>query len=473
MKPPLLSNPPALLTRKGEPVSCLENVHRLLDDGEQVYWYFQLDLMGSVTKVNGKQIDNPKLTEITRWINDHNVLCSSSLVSEVISEMAARDTLHPVRDYLNELVWDGKERLSTWLGDFLGVEDAPHTKAYTRAVARAWLISAVARAYNPGCKADCMLVLEGPQGVKKSTAMRALCHDDRWFLEDMRDIHGKDCLMQFGGKWIVEVAELQSFKGADNGRLKAFISTRSDSYRPPYARLTINIPRSVLFVGTSNETSYIKDPTGGRRFWPVTCGEIDVEGIVENRDQLWAEAAAAYRAGEKWWLIDDDALKEAQEQQEHRFEADPWEEIVEEYLEFKDTVTVNQIFNHLETPTSGLYTTARAKIARTKVEQMRLTDILKRLGWEKKQIGSDRTRSWAREPPPKPKSGEVDLGVVLGENRGNPQGEPREPREPPITPAYTDLSLRSVGTFGPVGRARGIDFVAFFAPKVRFGRPNL
>ena len=154
-----------------------------------------------------------------------------------------------------------------WLVDFLGAEDTP----YVRAIGRKWLISAVARAMKPGCKADHMLVLEGPQGILKSSALATLCHDDSWFLEDLRDIHGKDALMQFGGKWLVEIAELQSFRGADIARLKAFISTRTDNYRPPYARLGQDFPRSVILAGTVNEDQYLEDDTGGRRFWYLSA----------------------------------------------------------------------------------------------------------------------------------------------------------------------------------------------------------
>ena len=226
-------------------------------------------------------------------------------MGEVIAEIADAHRIHPVRDYLTSLKWDGIERLDMWLVDFLGAEDT----LYVRAIGRRWLISAVARAIKPGVKADHMLVLEGPQGILKSSALATLCHDDSWFLEDLRDIHGKDALMQFGGKWLVEIAELQSFRGADNSRLKAFISTRTDNYRPPYARVGQDFPRSVVLAGSVNEDQYLKDATGGRRFWCFACGTIDIDGLAEARDQLWAEAAAAYAAKENWWLDNSEIIE--------------------------------------------------------------------------------------------------------------------------------------------------------------------
>jgi predicted P-loop ATPase len=277
--------------------------------------------MGGIITVNDQRLDGPKLTTITHWCHVKRVRVGSQTVGEVVAELADRNRVHPVRDYLNGLVWDGSERLDQWLVTYLGASNTP----YVRAIGRKWLISLVARAMQPGCKADCALVLEGPQGILKSSALAALCHDDAWFLEDLRDIHNKDCLMQFGEKWLVEIAELQSFKGAENARLKAFISTRVDNYRPPYARVGQDFPRSVVFAGTVNEAEYLKDNTGARRFWCFECGTLDVKKLVESRDQLWAEAVVAYHAGEPWWLTDAAIIQAAKIQQENRRVEDPWE----------------------------------------------------------------------------------------------------------------------------------------------------
>jgi hypothetical protein len=238
--------------------------------------------------------------------------------------------------------------------------------------------------------------------------------------------------MQFGGKWLIEIAELQSFQGADRARLKAFISTRQDNYRPPYGRTSQDFQRAVIFAGTINEHEYLSDPTGARRFWPFLCGTIKVDAIRCDRDQLWAEAVDAYHKGETWWLDDSKIVAE----QEKRQEDHPWHDAIEDFVATKTETTVDEILTHLETPIdNGIYTPGpRPKIARRKADQMAVGAILRRLGWERKQVGHLRTRSWikaATDAEPEPPSDEVVREVVLGESLRNPTGEPREPREPP------------------------------------------
>jgi predicted P-loop ATPase len=437
--------PVLLMPKTKQPKACLENIHRLLTD--QNRWTFASNEMGGVVMCNGKRVDGPTITAITRWCHTRAVMVGSQAVAEVIAELADEHRIHPVRDYLSDLTWDGTERISAWLVDYLGAEDS----AYNRSIGRKWLISAVARAMKPGCKADCMLVLEGPQGILKSTAISTLCHDDAWFLEDLRDIHGKDALMQFGGKWIVEIAELQSFKGAENARLKAFLSTRVDNYRQPYARVGQDFPRSVVFAGSVNEDEYLKDPTGGRRFWCFQCGTIDLEGLKQNRDQLWAEALHAYKAKESWWLDDAKTIKAAQIQQENRRVEDPWEEKIAPFLDGKAETTIDEVLTHLETPAAGMQG-PRPTIARTKADQMRAADVLKCLGWQKKRIGDHRIRSWIKAPtdtsPPDPPDPPTPSGVGLGETRRNSQ---QDPPDPPIAPVSESESRRSLNGGGPGG----------------------
>ncbi len=249
-------------------------------------------------------------------------------------------------------------------------------------------------------------MLEGPQGALKSSALRALCADDQWFLEDLSDITGKDALLQFGGKWIVEIAELQSFKGAADGRLKAFISKRVDTYRPPYGRITQDYPRSVVLAGTTNDLQFLEDSTGGRRFWCLECGTIDLDGIVRDRDQLWAEAVAEYQAHKPWWLEHGLLIQAAEEEQEARRIPDPWETVIADFLARHDedfTITGDAIFTHLEEPANHHQGPARARIARTKADEMRLGKVLRVLGWRRTFRGpaDDRQRCWTKKPKEK------------------------------------------------------------------------
>jgi predicted P-loop ATPase len=241
--------------------------------------------------------------------------------------VARENSYHPVRDFLNSLAWDGQDRLSRWLIDYLGAEDTE----YVRAVGRAWLISAVARAMKPGCKADYMLVLEGPQGKGKSTALHVLAGP--WFSDSLpRDVGHKDAKDHLRGSWIIEMGELASIKRSEVEELKTFLAACADRFRPAYARYEVEWPRQCVFAGTTNEARYLKDPTGNRRHWPVLCGDIDLEGLRSARNKLLAEAVVAYRQGERWWL-DEETEAVARDVQDARREDDPWVTAISDYLE--------------------------------------------------------------------------------------------------------------------------------------------
>ena len=180
-----------------------------------------------------------------------------------------------MKAYLQGLLWDGVERLDRWLSTYLGAEDTD----YSRAVGSRWLISAVARIFQPGAKADCCLILEGPQGIRKSTALRTIAGE--YFTDELADLGSKDAAMQTRGVWIIELSELDNLSHAEVARIKAFMSRTTDRFRPPYGMRLVESPRQCVFAGTVNHGTYLRDETGGRRFWPVVCGRIDVEGLGE------------------------------------------------------------------------------------------------------------------------------------------------------------------------------------------------
>lgn len=219
---------------------------------------------------------------------------SSDIVAEAIEVLARANAFHPVRDYLHALKWDGTKRLNGWLSKYLGVELTP----YTARVARWWLMGAVKRALKPGCKFDYCLVLEGPQGKGKSTALAIL--GGEWFGDTDLDLAHKDSMSALRGKLIYEIAELGALARSEEKRQKSFLSRRQDEYRPVYGRREIKAPRQVIFGGSTNDFEWNKDPTGGRRFWPAECvGEFDLDGLRQVRDQLFAEALQAVMAGER------------------------------------------------------------------------------------------------------------------------------------------------------------------------------
>ncbi|RJS14626.1 DNA primase [Corallococcus sp. H22C18031201] len=223
-------------------------------------------------------------------------------VAQQLLAVAKCNSYDPVADYLKGLTWDGVSRLDELLVSYFGAQgDA----GYLRAVGAKFALSAVARALRPGCKVDTMLILEGPQGLRKSTAFRILA--GQFFSDAQIDIASKDSAMLASQYWFIELAELSTFRRSEDQALKAFISRTDDTYRPPYGRTNVRSPRRCVFVGTTNDDDYLRDPTGHRRYWPVKCTRIDTEDLARDRDQLWAEAVVRLHRGEEWWLSHEDA----------------------------------------------------------------------------------------------------------------------------------------------------------------------
>lgn len=286
----------------------------------------------------GRHWDNHDDTAATEFAQLQDLYVRRDVVQQAVERVAYENRFHPVRAWLAGLKWDGKPRLSQWLTYYLGAEPTP----YTAAAGRAFLISAVARVMEPGCKADHVLILEGGQGIGKSTAVKILAGQD-WFTDEIADIGSKDAAMQMLGRWMIELAELDQFRRADSSRAKSWISRTTDMFRPPYGARVIEAPRQCVFIGTSNRDDYFRDETGNRRYWPVRCNAIDAEALRSDRDQLFAEATAAYVDHEKWWITDPDALAEAKQEQSHRNEEDPWERRI---LRWLDTDTGTKVTTH-------------------------------------------------------------------------------------------------------------------------------
>ena len=195
---------------------------------------------------------------VADWLQHQDIMVPMSVAGQAVEVVARDRVFHPVREYLDGLVWDGTSRLETWLLRYLGAADT----AYHRAVGPRWLISAVARIYVPGCKADCALILEGPQGIRKSSALMALAAP--WFTDRLSDLGSKDAAMETRGVWVIEIAELDTMGRAEVSTIKAFMSRTQDRFRPPYGKRLVDLPRQCVFAGSVNpEGGYLKDPTGG------------------------------------------------------------------------------------------------------------------------------------------------------------------------------------------------------------------
>lgn len=305
---------------------------------------------------------------------------ANETVRDAVLHHAEECAYHPVRDYLESLQWDGQPRLKTWLTLRLGCELTP----YTQEIGRMFLISMVARIFEPGCKADHMLILEGPQGTLKSTACHVLAGE--WFSDNLPDVTDKDSSLHLRGKWLVEVSEMHVFTKAEAAQLKAFITRTHERYRPPWGRMEVNEARQSVFIGTTNRESYLRDETGARRFWPVKVGTIDAERLAEDRDQLFAEAVEEFRAGATWWPDKDFERKHIAPEQAERYEADAWEEPIRIWLSEISETTIKQVAH-------GALQIEPKNLGRA--EQNRIAAVLEMLGWRRGPREAGR-RPWVR-----------------------------------------------------------------------------
>lgn len=238
---------------------------------------------------------------------------------------AEENAFHPVRDYLGTLKWDGKKRVGSWLTTYLGVEATD----YSTLVGTFFLVGAIARVMRPPVKVDNVLILEGSQGLGKSTCLANLFGE--WFTDTAMALGEKDTFQQMAGTWGIELAELDAFNKAESTKAKQFFGSQEDRYRPAYGRITQSFPRQCVFVGTTNQDKYLKDSTGNRRYWPVTCTKINKDAVKKDRDQIWAEALYLFNDGMPWWP--EEEFKHLFEvQQEDRFDADVWEDVIYDWL---------------------------------------------------------------------------------------------------------------------------------------------
>jgi putative DNA primase/helicase len=287
------------------------------------------------------------------------------VVTQGVKAFASKNVRNEPRDWMQTLTWDGTPRCEDFLSRAFGVE----ASAYTRAASRNWLTSIAARVLTPGCKVDTMLILRGEQGLKKSQALRAL--GDPWFAELAQNVESKDFQIALRGKLIVEIAELSAFTKSGAEAIKKMLSTQFDDYRPVFGKYNVSHPRVTVFAGSTNETFFLNDPTGARRFWPITCQVIDVDYIRENRDQIFAEAAVRVAEGFTWWEMPTLETREVQEL--HR-QFDDWENTVSDWLHD----------NYIAETTVGDCANNAIGIPAAKLDrqiQMRIGRILTILGW--------------------------------------------------------------------------------------------
>lgn len=326
---------------------------------------------------------------------------TTTAIHEAIEAVAMENRFDSFREWLDSQTWDGTFRLQSWLHRYLGADDSE----WTQAVGARWMIAGAARVLEPGCKVDEMLVLEGSQGTRKSSALRALAGPE--FFSDSMPRNGDptDVFTSCIGPVIMEIPEIDGWnRRREASEIKAFLSKQTDRFRPKFGRREIEAPRRLVFAGSTNEHEWLFDPTGGRRFWPVPVADraavgsrsvCDVDGLAADRGQLWAEAAFYVRAGMPWHLVGPEAAL-ARTQQSARRESDPWEDTIRSYLDPKSPEPITGIIRR-NTVTSSEILTRVMEIDKGKwspVDTRRVGAILRGMGFDR--VKSNGSHFWRR-----------------------------------------------------------------------------
>ena len=367
-----------IFNSRGNWVSCLFNSKLLLKSGKHAK-VIRYDRFRQLVLVDGKPLTDELVISLTDKIEaDTRGAWSQDHVRSALVDIAHQDEFSSLTEYLDGLQWDGVDRIDKFFPDCFDSEETD----YSGACARVFFLSAVARAYQPGCQADVMVVLIGKQGIGKSVGFTALCENPEWFADDL----GCDlCAAKAGeglqGKWIFEFSEFARINRSTLDMVKAFISRRVDRYRPPWGRIAKDFPRSCVFIGTTNDRQPLHD-SENRRFMPLRVGQGNRGQIEANRVQYWAEAVARYRAGENWWISSSHLLQECSSHQQNARLGDAWEAILQDKLAGINKTTMVQAAEML-----GLWDDRPGWMVNRlgKSEQTRIGLVLTELGFERKR----------------------------------------------------------------------------------------
>lgn len=318
---------------KDKPAPTVANCMLIL--GEDPKWSSRLSYDSFAVEVclDREPLAEERATEITAQLGyDYGIELSTSMVTECVRAVARRRPFHPVREWLSTLRWDGESRLRDLTVRGLGALPSRDPDLLVLLVER-FLLSILARAFEPGAKVDTMLVLVGAQGARKSTALETLV-GAHWFGATKLDLANKDSFLQLRGKLLYEIGEMEGIKRADANVSKHWLSSRVDTYRAPYARRAEDHPRQTVMAGSTNELEILLDPTGFRRYWILPVEATDIAWIAEHRDQIWAEALALRAAGRQWWF--DEGTAESDRLRVHTLpyqQVHPWAEVIMDWVQ--------------------------------------------------------------------------------------------------------------------------------------------
>ncbi len=377
-----------VLASDGTPKACVGNANALLKSSPaftDLVAYnrraLQIELLREPPWGGGapRQWTDADSVELAEWfMREHRMTIDDGPAYRALLTLARQKSFDPVEDYLVALTPTGNASiLDTWLIDWCGAPDT----SYVRKVSRLWAISCVARALQPGAQVDTVLVLQGLTGRRKTSLFRALA--GKFYAAVIDD---KDLVQKIHGPWIIEFPELGPFKHTDVNKIKGFVDQKFDRFRTPYARVPEDKPRGCVIVATTNESGWQEDATSARRFWPVDIRDVDIEKVLAGRDELWAQAVVAFRAGEPWWVeAEDPDFVEAQETQ---YAHDPWQDLIGQALEHGrtgwgvggDPVEIPPRAKSIKTWT--LFVAIFGDLKQSKRDQHRLAKCMRKLGWE-------------------------------------------------------------------------------------------
>ncbi|MBF0123753.1 MAG: hypothetical protein HQL60_00290 [Magnetococcales bacterium] len=385
--------------------ASISNLFNYLRDNEYKNKYnirFNLFIDQATITTDDKPMDDYDLKVIMKDIHEKWTYRATLPSIGIAVELYAHEKeYHPVKTYLESLQWDGKERLKSLFIDYCGsnlawpYEPSKEDEELDKIIATRWFISAVARIYQPGCKADYMLILEGKQRTGKTSFFETI--GKQWYTTTQTEkINDVDFIRSLHTGWIIEMPELSGFSKVDIRTLKSVITTNKDNVRPLYDKFYRNMKRQCVLAGTTNEAQYLKDATGGTRFWPVKIWKVNIDKLKQDIDQIWAEATARYKNNEQWWPTDKE-MELLQKRQETRYEIDVWEDFILRYItqyptlekiDDKPFAPAKVFWHNRGVPLHFIATTELLKTAfdigigqQGGVEQKRVAAIMSKIGW--------------------------------------------------------------------------------------------
>lgn len=385
------------LSNQGQPivnVDCVLRVFEAIPDLAGSVWYDEFYLR-YLTKTNGITREWTEIDDIVlsaKFQREYGIRrMSDEVINKAIRAHAAARVRNEPREWMDSLAWDKKPRIDRFFLDYMGVAETD----YNVAIGRNFWLGMVARIYKPGCQLDNMIILKGPQGSYKSTSLRII--GGPWYAEAQESVLTKDFYQTLQGKLIIEIGELDTFDRAEVNTIKRVVSAPTDRFRPPYGRKPDDFKRQCVFVGTTNEDQVLRDHTGGRRFWPIDCGTINVPAIKADREQLFAEAVARIKSGEEWHIVPEEATKAIQEANR---QSDEWEDILRDYLSH------NTPPYSLTEIAEGCFGIKPDKLDR--MTQLRLGRCMRVLGYQKKdaRVDGQIVKRWV------PKSAQAEMEEI-------------------------------------------------------------